>query len=155
MNEPIAPSALGGSVLRHKLLDRGLHWLFAVCVLLLLGTGFLPILGIKFEWVTIHWIAGVCLLVLLALHMVRGVQGGHFQSIWFGVDDVRLILGRLSSGTAKPGKYSPEQKLMHLGVSVLILTTLVTGLLMMVKIDTPFWERNIYLLNQMDWKCPP
>jgi len=151
MSETQQAAAVSGNVLRHKGLDRGLHWLFAVSVLVLLATGFLPILGIKFEWVTVHWVTGIVLLALLLLHVVRSVQGGQFGTVWFGADDLGLVIGRLRKTQAKPGKYSPEQKLMHLGVSVLVLMTLVTGLLMMVKIDTPFWERNIYLLEDATW----
>ena len=33
-------------------------------MLTLLGTGFLPIMGWKFEWVTAHWIAGLVLAAL-------------------------------------------------------------------------------------------
>jgi cytochrome b subunit of formate dehydrogenase len=40
---------------------------------------------------------------------------------------------------------------MHSTVTVFCLGALVTGLLMMVRIDTPFWERNPYLLSQSTW----
>ena len=55
----------GGKIVRHNVVDRLMHWLFAVSVLILLGTSFLPILGIKFEWVTIHWITGLILMVAI------------------------------------------------------------------------------------------
>lgn len=51
----------------------------------------------------------------------------------------------------KPGKYSPAQKLIHHSFSVVVLTSVVTGLLMMVKIDTPFWERDPYWLSSKTW----
>ena len=41
-------SAASGRVVRHLLVDRLYHWLMAIAVLLLMGTAFLPILGIKF-----------------------------------------------------------------------------------------------------------
>lgn len=132
---------------RHALIDRLLHWLFAASILFLLGTGFLPILGIQFEWVTLHWGAGLLLLVFLAVHMWRAWIKTQFRKIWFGIADVRLAL----SGNEKPGKYSPAQKMMHFGVTVMVLATLVTGLIMMVKVDTPFWERNPYLLDSEVW----
>ena len=53
-------------IVRHALLDRLLHWATAVCVLVLLATAFLPILGIEFAWVTIHWVAGILLGLALA-----------------------------------------------------------------------------------------
>jgi len=40
---------------------------------------------------------------------------------------------------------------MHSAVTVFCLTALGTGLLMLVRIDTPFWERNPYLLSQSTW----
>lgn len=132
---------------RHALIDRLLHWLFAASILFLLGTGFLPILGIQFEWVTLHWGAGLLLLVFLAVHMWRAWIKTQFRKIWFGLTDARLAL----SGNEKPGKYSPAQKMMHFGVTVMVLATLVTGLIMMVKVDTPFWERNPYLLDSEVW----
>jgi thiosulfate reductase cytochrome b subunit len=125
----------------------------AVCVFILLGTGFLPIVGIKFEWVTIHWVAGVALLVLVILHIVRAVSRGHLKSMWFGWQDIKIALAPMAKTMPepKPGKYSPAQKLMHHGVTGLVLLTLATGLVMMVKVDTPFWERNPYLLDAGTW----
>jgi len=49
-------SATVDRIVRHASADRLLHWIMAACVLTLLGTAFLPIVGVKFEWVTIHWI---------------------------------------------------------------------------------------------------
>ena len=45
-------------IIRHHLPDRIFHWVMAVCMLVLLFTGFLPIVGVKFSWVDPHWIAG-------------------------------------------------------------------------------------------------
>ena len=36
-------------------------------------------------------------------------------------------------------------------MSLLVLITIVTGLLMMVKVDTPLWERNPYWLSDDTW----
>ena len=140
-------------VTRHQLPDRLLHWTTAGCILILLGTGLLPVLGIKFEWVTIHWVTGLVMTLLIILHIFRASFRGRMLTVWFGrkdIDIVRSYLGKVSS-ILKPGKYSPAQKLMHLGVTVLTLATVVTGLLMMVRVDTPFWERNIYLLEDGAW----
>jgi hypothetical protein len=41
------------------------------------------------------------------------------------------------TGGGKPGKYTPAQKLYHLGVSLLILAAVGPVLLMLLKIDTP------------------
>ena len=65
-----ATAAVPDRVQRHAAVDRVFHWLTAVAVLVLMGTGLLPVVGVKFDWVPIHWIAGV-LLVLLGAWLVR------------------------------------------------------------------------------------
>src|SRR6186713_437968 len=48
-------------IARHAPIDRVFHWVTAVAVLLLLGSAFLPILGLEFSWVPLHWMTGVVL----------------------------------------------------------------------------------------------
>src|SRR5690606_7561626 len=50
-----------------------------------------------------------------------------------------------------PGKYSIAQKLMHHGAGLTILAAVVTGLLMLVRIDSPWWQRNPYWLSDPVW----
>ncbi|MFT7652318.1 MAG: formate dehydrogenase subunit gamma [Limisphaerales bacterium] len=138
-------------LVRHELADRLLHWLFAAAVLTLIVTGFLPILGINFEWVTVHWIAGIAVLVFLVLHVLRHITLASLTQMWIGWIDFKLAWVALRTHDAKTGKYSIAQKLMHHGVAGLVVGTLITGLLMMVRIDTPFWERNIYLFEDGTW----
>jgi len=144
----------GQVVIRHKLPDRWLHWFNAICIMVLLGTGLLPVVGINFEWVTIHWIAGIIMMLLLLVHICRVIPRGRLLNIWFGVKDLKIVRAYIGGGSLKvlkPSKYSPAQKLMHQGVTFLVLVTIVTGLLMMVKIDTPLWERNIYIFEDQTW----
>jgi cytochrome b subunit of formate dehydrogenase len=145
-------------VVRHLLLDRLYHWTMAAAVLTLLATGFLPILGWKFEWVTAHWIAGVVLAGLVAFHIVRSVIWLDFWSMVPGVDDLRSgwraakqTIGRKGQPPLLPGKYSLLQKLYHLVVAVVALTLITSGVLMLLKIDTPFWRRNPYWLSDHEW----
>ena len=138
-------------LVRHKLADRLIHWLFATAVLILIITGFLPILGLNFEWVTIHWIAGIAVLAFLLLHVFRHITLASLIQMWIGWIDIKLAWVALRKNAAKTGKYSLAQKLMHHGVAGLVVATLITGLLMMVRIDTPFWERNIYLFEDGTW----
>ncbi len=149
---------VGRHIARHSLIDRLFHWITAISVLILLFTAFLPILGIKFSWVTLHWISGIVLGLVVFAHIVRSFFWQDLRSMWFGVRDIKetiatlLWLLNLRSGTLfKSGKYSPAQKLMHHGVSVFVLITIITGLLMMVKIDTPFWDRDPYWLSDQSW----
>ena len=131
-------------IARHKLVDRVYHWLMAAAVLVLLATAFLPILGVKFEWVGIHWVTGLVLTAIVLFHIIRA---SFWQSFWSMMIDAT----DLSSPLAKPGKYSLAQKLYHLAISVLILSTIATGLLMWRKVDTPFWQRNPYWLSTDNW----
>ncbi len=58
-------------ITRHAPIDRVFHWITALAVLLLLGSAFLPILGLKFSWVPLHWITGLVLTVAVLFHLVR------------------------------------------------------------------------------------
>lgn len=133
-----------GRIERHKLVDRAYHWLMAASMLILLLTAFLPILGIKFEWVGIHWVTGLVLTVIVVIHIVRATI---WQNFWAMVPDGE----DLRAPFAKPGKYSVAQKLYHLAISVLILAAIGTGLLMWRKVDTPFWQRDPYWLSTDAW----
>ena len=144
-------------LIRHRLLDRVLHWIMAACVLILMGTALLPISGIKFPWVTTHWITGLALTAAVVLHLLRSLPWSRLKRMWLGPADIRDALAtlawffRLRHSVPLPGKYSPAQKFIHLVFAVLILSAIVTGLLMMVKIDTPLWKRNPYLFHADTW----
>ncbi|MDG2243620.1 MAG: cytochrome b/b6 domain-containing protein [Rhodospirillaceae bacterium] len=139
-------------IIRHKLIDRLFHWAMAASMLTLLGTGLCPILGLEFDWVPVHWISGVVLTVTVVWHVIRSIVRKNLLSIWVGPGELLNALATVRSGLLpKPGKYSIAQRLMHSSVTVFCLTALVTGLLMLVRIDTPFWERDPYLLSQSIW----
>jgi formate dehydrogenase subunit gamma len=155
-DSPPSPAA-SGRVIRHRWLDRLYHWLMAACVLTLLGTAFLPIVEIKFDWVDAHWIAGVVLGGLVLIHIIRAVAWLDFWAMMIGPRDVadawsamRGVLGA-SPSPPLPGKYPVPQKLYHALIAVSVLALLVTGALMMVRIDTPFWVRNPYWLAPGTW----
>ena len=137
-------STVSGRVQRHKFIDRVYHWLMAAAMLILLVTAFLPILGIKFEWVGIYWVTGLVLTVIVLFHIIRAC---FFQNFWAMMIDSTALKAPL----AKPGKYDLAQKLYHLAISVLILSAIVTGLLMWRKVDTPFWQRDPYWLSTESW----
>lgn len=139
-------------IVRHKLIDRLFHWIMAASMIALMGTALCPILGIEFDWVPIHWIAGVILTVVIVWHTVRAIVQQDLMSMWVGPSELIKTLGALRVGRdLKTGKYSVAQRLMHNTVTVWGLAVLVTGLLMLVRIDTPFWERDPYLLSQSTW----
>jgi len=138
-------------VARHRAIDRLYHWLMAACVVVLIGTAFLPILGIKFAWLDIHWVTGVALAVLILVHIVRALVWQDWRNMWIGLTDLRdlwrslnRLLGARRAKPSLPGKYDAAQKLYHFGVAVLVLAVVGSGLLMLLKIDTPLWRRNPY-----------
>ena len=75
MTDPSAASpgtsSVAGRVTRHSGADRVFHWVTAVCVLTLLATAFLPILGLTFDWIGIHWITGLVLIAAVLFHILR------------------------------------------------------------------------------------
>lgn len=145
------------NILRHALSDRVFHWVTAVAVLVLLGTAFLPIIGLKFPWVTAHWVAGVVLTLAVVFHILRSLSLRRLRHMGIGPRDMREGLAAVAGlfgrrgGAPQAGKYSAAQKLMHHVVAVLVLVTVATGLPMMVKVDTPFWERDPYWLETGTW----
>ena len=62
---------VGERIIRHAGLDRLLHWVMAAAVLVLLATGILPQLGLRFDWVGVHWVAGLTFIAALLVHLVR------------------------------------------------------------------------------------
>ena len=62
---------MADKVVRHAGPDRLIHWLIAASVLVLLATGFLPILGVDFDWVAIHWWTGFVLAAAVLAHLLR------------------------------------------------------------------------------------
>jgi len=154
----VAATAPGGeTIVRHKGADRLYHWCMAAAVLTLMFTAFAPILGWKFEWDTAHWISGVVLAVLVVVHIVRATIWQDFWAMVIvpadldeGAQGLASLFGG-KAGPAKPGKYDLAQKLYHWGIAALVLALVVTGALMLAKIDTPFWQRNPYFLDDSTW----
>jgi formate dehydrogenase subunit gamma len=154
---PLDGSANADRIVRHALPDRVFHWVSAACVLTLLGTAFLPIVGVEFGWVTAHWIAGLVLAAAVLYHVARVLMRGSWRSMWVGRADAADVADAASAALKRtqphrrPGKYSVAQKLIHHAFTVVLLTTLVTGGLMLLRIDTPWWQRNPYLLADTTW----
>jgi formate dehydrogenase subunit gamma len=140
-------------IIRHKLLSRLMHWLMAASILALLATGLLPKLGVKFDWLVIHWVAGLTLTALLLFHIVRALFFQKPARMMVGFRDIRAFFKAIGIGGAvpKPGKYTLAQKLMHNSIAVTGLVAVGTGLVMLLKIDTPWWKRNPYILPEPTW----
>jgi formate dehydrogenase subunit gamma len=153
-----AGAGASAKIVRHVLADRLFHWVTAACVLTLLATAFLPIVGVEFGWVTPHWITGVVLILAVLFHVVRALFWQSLRTVWIGAADLRdglaIVRNTLRIGTArqvKPGKYSFAQKLIHLAFAVVVLTVSTTGAIMLARVNTPWWKSNPYLLSDRSW----
>jgi len=155
---PVAGGPVPQRVTRHGLGARAFHWTMALAMFALLITAFVPVLGLKFAWVEIHWIAGLLLTAAIAFHVVHVFGWQDFWAMWIapselpeGMRELKHSLGLDSGETPKGAKYPLDHKLYHHAAAVAGIAAAVTGLLMMVRIDTPFWTRDPYLLSDGAW----
>ncbi|PCH61971.1 MAG: hypothetical protein COC19_03585 [SAR86 cluster bacterium] len=132
------PSAGGRRVNRHDAFDRLFHWVMAGSVLTLIATGIAPILGVRIAWLNIHWIAGLLLTFVIIVHTIRALFWQDFKSMILGPRD----FAEPFDSAVKPGKYSFEQKGMHWSMTVVVLGVIVTGVILFLQIDSPFWDRT-------------
>ena len=144
-------------ILRHSVASRLFHWVMAVSVLTLLLTAFLPIWGVKFSWVTAHWIAGLVLTAAIIFHIIHASVKG-LSLMWINGRDlsdgwlvIKQVLDSTGATPEKPGKNPLENKLFHHAVAIATLAATITGLIMMAKVDTPWWKRNPYILSDDTW----
>lgn len=153
----IAPNA-PEHVQRHTLVTRISHWTLAVATLTLLITGFVPVLGLKFPWVTIHWIAGLALAAYTVFHTIHTVTKRSLGSMWIGLREsgemwnrIKLMAGKPAPEPRKPGKWATENKAFHHLIMVAGLIVVATGLLMMLRVNTVFAPANPYILSDSTW----
>ena len=129
----------------------------AAAMFTLLFTAFLPVAGVKFAWVQWHWMAGVLLTASVLFHIFHATFVLDFWSIWVGPKDIPELraeilreLGHDVPGP-KPGKYPLGNRLYHLALVVVGLSVIASGLTMMVRVRTPLFPRNPYLLSDSTW----
>jgi cytochrome b subunit of formate dehydrogenase len=114
----------------------------------LLITGIFPIIGIEFAWLELHWIAGILLTVIVVLHILRSILAKKLADMWISGGDLKEPFEE----SQKPGKYSLAQKSMHASVTVLTALVIVSGILMFMVIDSPWWERsNLLTEASLGW----
>ncbi len=144
-------------ITRHNGAARAFHWIMAASMLALLVTGFLPLIGIQFAWLTIHWVSGVLLTISVVYHMIHATFFLDFWSIWLGPSDIGEAIKRVKRqlgqdvDVPKHAKYPLDHKLYHTAVMVAGLAVIATGLVMLYRIDTPLVARNAYLLADETW----
>ena len=152
-----AAAGVPARITRHTAAARFFHWVMAACMLTLLITGFFPIVGIQFPWLTIHWVSGILLTISILYHVVHATFFLDFWSIWIlpsdlkeGWQRMKRQMGQAASGIPKHGKYPLDHKLYHTAVTLAGFVVIATGLVMIVRIDTPLWPRSAYLLAGRD-----
>jgi cytochrome b subunit of formate dehydrogenase len=144
-------------IAKHSLVARLFHWVMAAAMFVLLFTAFLPIVGVRFPWVTWHWIAGLVLTASILFHIVHATFWLDFWSIWVGPKDIPEFkaeilreLGHEVPGP-KPGKYPLGNRLYHLAIVFVGLGVVATGMFMLVRVRTPFFTRDPYLFSDQAW----
>jgi cytochrome b subunit of formate dehydrogenase len=148
---------LPAKIERHNLTARLFHWVMAAAMFVLLFTAFLPVVGYRFPWVTWHWIAGLVLTGSILFHIVHASFFLDFWSIWVGPKDIPEFKAELLREFGhdvpgpKPGKYPLGNRLYHLAQVVAGILVIVTGVLMMNRVRTPFFTRNPYLFSDATW----
>ena len=153
----VAYSNLPARIVRHSGAARAFHWVMAASMFVLLFTAFLPVVGVKFPWVTWHWIAGLVLTAAIVFHIVHASFWLDFWSIWVGPKDIpefkAEIMRDLGHDMAGPksGKYPLGNRLYHLAIVVAGLSAVLTGVLMLKRVRTPFFIRNPYMLSDSTW----
>jgi hypothetical protein len=108
--------------------------------------------------VTAHWIAGLVLTAAIIFHIIHASLWKGLGLMWINSQDlsdgwlvVKQALGSSGSAPGKPGKNPLENKLFHHVVAIATLAAIITGLIMMAKVDTPWWKRNPYVLSDDTW----
>jgi cytochrome b subunit of formate dehydrogenase len=115
-------------------------------------------MGIQFAWVTIHWIAGLVLTATIVYHIVHSVFWQDFWAMWVNKADIEAgmaelshMVGRNGTEVPKAAKYPIDHKMFHHGAAVSGLAAIATGILMMLRLDTPFRAADPYLLADSTW----
>ena len=151
-------AGLPAQVLRHAMSERVFHWGMSAAMLVLLVTAFAPVMGIQFAWVTIHWVAGVILTLMIVYHIIHATFRQDFWAMWVDKADIKAgmaelshMLGRNGTEVPKAAKYPIDHKMFHHGAAVSGLAAIVTGVLMMLRLETPFWTANPYMFADSSW----
>jgi cytochrome b subunit of formate dehydrogenase len=150
-------ATLPARIERHSLLARLFHWVMAASMFVLLFTAFLPVVGVQFAWVTWHWIAGLVLTGSIVFHIVHASVWLDFWSIWVGPKDIPELKAELLRELGhdvpgpKPGKYPLGNRLYHTVIVVAGFAAVITGIVMMWRVRTPFFTRNPYLFSDAVW----
>ena len=73
------------------------------------------------------------------------------RDIKAGLAELSHMVGRNGTEVPKTAKYPIDHKMFHHGAAVSGLAAIVTGIYMMLRLETPFWAANPYLLSESSW----
>ena len=156
--DPDEAKGLPDKLQRHKPGARGFHWSMSATMFALLITAFFPVIGIQFPWVTIHWIAGVLLILTVIYHIYHVFAKQDFWTMWIdrrdieeGKEGLKAALGKSDVERPRAGKYPVDQKMFHHAAMVATLGAVVTGVLMMFRIDNFLWAERTYMFSDATW----
>ncbi|HAT37016.1 MAG TPA: cytochrome B [Gemmatimonadetes bacterium] len=150
------PAGIPEKIERHSFASRAFHWVMSIAMLVLLVTAFVPVMGLQFNWVDLHWQAGVLLILTVVYHVIHAIGWQDFWSMFHlglseGIATLRHVLSSKAPAPPKAGKYPFDHRMYHHVIVVVSLAAIITGVLMMVRIDTPLWTRNPYLFSDTTW----
>ncbi|MCY3929800.1 MAG: cytochrome b/b6 domain-containing protein [Acidobacteria bacterium] len=148
-NAPDDPG-LPQKIQRHSLASRLFHAVMGISMILLLITGFLPKVGLQFAWLEIHWITGLILTASIVFHIIHATFFQSLKNVWVGVKDLGDMIREMRKAVTggeppdKPGKYPAAQKMFHHAATLAGMAAIITGILMMWRIEQPLWAQDDY-----------
>ena len=137
---------------RFSVAQRASNWIMAISVFLLMLSGFLimnaevtvrTVLGLS--WLLIHEVSAIVLIGYVIFHLGHVASKGTWSEMWFGRRDAEDLWVRLKNFVGatdeypKQFKYPSAQKLLHWAVTGATLGLILTGLVLLRRVQTPLW----------------
>lgn len=141
---------------RFTATQRASHWIMAAAVFLLMLSGFVlmnpnltfhPPFGIS--WLDIHIVFSLVFIGYVIFHIAHVAYKGTWMAMWFGIREIKDLLVRFDHMIGRRDqyprqfKYPSAQKLLHLGVTVVSFGVIITGLVMLRRVNVPgLWSET-------------
>lgn len=135
---------------RFTATQRASHWIMAISVFLLMLSGFImlnsniTIRGIAgVSWLDIHIVFSIIFIGYFIFHIGHVAYKGTWKAMWFGRRDLEDQVLRLknfigmSDDYPRQFKYPSAQKLLHLGVAVVSIGVVATGVVLLRRVEVP------------------
>jgi len=139
---------------RFTLTQRAGHWVMAISIFALMLSGFLimntdvtvgALPGVS--WLALHEVTGIILIGYTVFHVGHVAYKGTWMKMWFSRKDledqlvrVKNFLG-LTEEYPRQFEYPGAQKMLHAGVTGATLGLIVTGLVLLRRLNVPFlWD---------------